>query len=560
MHRISKDEPATETGGTAIVRALIENGINRGFCVPGESFLGILNAFDTYKDNFDLVVCRHEGGASFMAEAQARMTGKPGVCLVTRGPGSCNALIGLSTAMQESTPMILIIGHVSTGTAERFPFQGIDPKSVFGSVSKWVGVVERSSDIPYMIDRAIRISMAGRPGPVVIAVPDDVQMKDVPAVAIRPATRMAAAPSPSQIDTLQDMLSNSKKPLAIVGGNLWTAKTSELFKEFAEKNDLPVATTFRRNDLIDNNNDHYIGSFGPVPHPALIKYATESDLILLLGGRLSEIETGRYSQLATNDPARKFIQAGALDDEFGEVLIPDLAITTDMTALGAALVDLPHRNKTPWADDRARLRTSYETYRKPVDFGDLPNPAIAVAALSKAMPDETIVTGGAGNYTHFFLRHHDFKTTGTLLAPLSGPMGYSIPSAISAAMARPGIETLAYVGDGCFFMNPQELVIAVKRELPVTVVMFNNGIYGSIRMHQELNPASRVVATTLDNPDFQIFAKSLGMQSVQVNDPAEVVGAREALRAKTKGPIFIELITDPEVITTQRTISQIRGN
>jgi acetolactate synthase I/II/III large subunit len=552
------DTTATETGGEAIVRALIENGIDRGFCVPGESYLGILNAFDTRKAAIDLVVCRHEGGASFMAEAYGRVTGRPGVCLVTRGPGSCNALIGLSTAMQESTPMILIIGHVSTGTAERFPFQGIDPKSVFSSVSKWVGVVERSSDIPYMIDRAIRISLAGRPGPVVLAVPDDVQMQNVPVAAIRPAARMTTAPSTAQIEQLRDMLSVSKKPLVILGGNLWTQKTSDKFKEFAEKNNLPVATTFRRNDLIDNNSDHYIGSFGPVPHPEMTKYANESDLILLLGGRLSEIETARYTQLCKNDPARKFIQAGALDDEFGEVLVPDLAITTDMEALGEMLAELPRRNKTPWADDRQRIRESYAKYRRPVDFGDLRNPGIAVAALSKALPDDVIVCGGAGNYTHFFLRHHNYKATGTLLAPLSGPMGYSIPSAISAAMARPGSETLAYVGDGCFFMNPQELVIAVKRKLPVTVVMFNNGIYGSIRMHQELNPAGRVVATTLDNPDFQVFAKSFGIPSVQLTDPSEVVSARETLRAKTKGPIFIELVTDPEVITTQRTLTQIR--
>lgn len=536
----------------------MEHGVSRGFCVPGESFLGLLDALGDADGAFDLVVCRHEGGASYMAEAYGRQTGKPGLCLVTRGPGACNAMIGVSTAFQESTPMILIIGHVSTGTAQRFGFQEIDPRAMFAGTSKWVGVVERASDIPHMIARAIRISISGRPGPVVLAVPDDVLVEHVPVQFTPPITRPVMCPAPDAIASLTEMLGRAKTPLVILGGNGWDARSCADVEAFAGHFDLPVATTFRRNDLIDNRSRHYVGSFGPVPHPGLIEYAKTSDLVILLGGRLSEIETGRYAYLCAPEPHRELVHAAPLDDEFGEVLAPDLAISTDVGPLAEALAAISTQVDIVWSGARKTLRETYEAYRQPVDFGERPNPGVAVGLLQNELPEGTIFTGGAGNTTHFLLRHIEYRQPGTLLAPLSGPMGYAVPAAISAAMGSPGTEACAYVGDGCFFMNPQELVVAVKRQLPVTVVMFNNGIYGSIRMHQELTKTAIGVATTLDNPDFQDLAKSFGMLSARITAPTEIAKTYRDLRAKTSGPIFIELMTDPEVINTQKTIDQIR--
>ncbi len=547
------------TGGEVVADALLAWGVTRGFCVPGESYLGLLGALDRARNAFDLVVCRHEGSAAYMAEAYGRMTGRPGVCLVTRGPGASNALIGVATAAQESTPMVLIIGNVSTGSEGRFAFQEIDVKSVFGSVAKWVGVVQRPTDIPHMVGRALSVATSGRPGPVVLAVPDNVQFERVtaPAPVYRPRPAMVA--SAESVARVSELVSASERPLLLLGGNGWNGDACADIAAFARAHDLPVATTFRRNDLIGAENPSYVGSFGPGVHPAMVAYAAECDLLMLVGGRLGEIETGRYAYLSSPDAHRTFIHAAALSDEFGEVLEPDLAIVTDVAPLCSSLAALDPPAARPWADRRAALRSSFEAYREPVDFGDKPNPGRAVVALQGVLPDDAIVTMGAGNYTHFVLRHHRFQSRGTLYAPLSAPMGYSIPAAVSAALEHPDREVVAYVGDGCFFMNPQELTTAAARNLRLTVVMFNNGIYGSIRMHEELAEPGMAVATQLHNPDFQVLAKSLGIAARRVTEPADVAVAYEELRAEGKGPIFIELVTDPEVITPQMTIADIRN-
>ncbi|MDE0757682.1 MAG: thiamine pyrophosphate-binding protein [Pseudomonadales bacterium] len=563
-HFVSDESAAqskvTQTGGQAIARALMAKGVKRGFCVPGESYSGILHAFGQAKDEFDLVVCRHEGGASYMAQAYGRMTGKPGLCMVTRGPGACNALIGVSTAAQESTPMILIIGYVTTGTAGRFPFQGIDPQAVFGSVAKWVGVVERAEDIPHMIGRALSISTSGRPGPVVLAVPDNVQFTEIAVSRILPARRPGMAPSGACMDKVAVLLSESKKPLVLLGGTGWDQAACDDLATFAAAWDLPVSTTFRRNDLIDFNHPSYIGSFNPGPHPELVTRARDCDLLLLIGGRLSELETGRYEYLCAADEARTVIHAAALSDEFGETLQPDLAVVSDVAPFNAALAELPVAAGLPDAGQREALRSSFLAYTRPVDFGDKMNPGNGVKALQSVLPDKAIICVGAGNYTHFVLRHHKFEAQGTLLAPLSAPMGYSVPAAVAAAMENPQQEVVAYVGDGCFLMNPQELLVAAKRNLKLTVVMFNNGMYGSIKMHQEMAVSGMNVAVMLDNPDFQAMTQSMGLKTRQLTQAEAIAGAYQALRKETQGPIFIELITDPDVINPQLTLAQIRAN
>ena len=559
------DEPVaqskvTQTGGQAIVQGLIAKGVKRGFCVPGESYSGILHALDQVKDEFDLVVCRHEGGASYMAQAYGRMTGKPGLCMVTRGPGACNALIGVSTAAQESTPMILIIGHVTTSTAGRFPFQEIDPQAVYGSVAKWVGVVERAEDIPHMIGRAMSISVSGRPGPVVLAVPDNVQFSEITASRILPTRRPEMAPAVASMNKIAALLSESKKPLVLLGGVGWDQAACDDLATFAAAWDLPVSTTFRRNDLIDFSHPCYIGSFNPGPHPELVTRARDCDLLLLIGGRLSELETGRYEHLCVPDEARTVIHAAALSDEFGETLQPDLAVVSDVAPFSAALSELPVPTGLAFTGQREALRSSFLAYNRPVDFGDKMNPGNSVEALQYVLPENTIICAGAGNYTHFVLRHHKFKVQGTLLAPLSAPMGYSVPAAVAAAMENPQQEVVAYVGDGCFLMNPQELVVAVKRHLKLTVVMFNNGIYGSIKMHQEMAVSGMNVAVMLDNPDFQAMTQSMGLKTRRLTQAEAIASAYQSLRKETQGPIFIELITDPDVINPQLTLAQIREN
>ncbi len=548
----------TMTGGQIIIDSLVSNGINRGFCVPGESYLGILQAADDYKDVFDLVVCRHEGGASYMAEAHGRLTARPGVCLVTRGVGAANAMIGVTTAMQESTPLLLIMGHVSTGTQGRFAFQEMDPRTVFASVSKWVGVVERASDIPHMINRAFRIAISGRPGPVVLAIPDSLQFESIADYVPVQVEPQIMAPTPASVKQIRELLSESKKPLVVIGGTGWKETDCNNLKKFITNFDLPVATTFRRNDLIENSNPHYIGAFGPGGYPGTVNYFRDTDFILLLGGRLGEIETRGYKFLSKRSTGRKFVHAAPLCDEFGEVLEPDLAITTGVGSICEMLAKLEEPHSKPWADRRKSLRRNFEAFYEPVDFGDKLNPAWAVIGLQSVLPDSAILTSGAGTYTHFMLRHHRFNRLGTLFAPLSAPMGYSIPAAISIAMEKPETEIVAYVGDGCFMMNPQELVVAARRNLQVTVVMFNNGIYGSIRMHEEMTTPGMSVATTLDNPDFQVMAAAFGLKSRRITKPKDIAIAYVELRKATSGPIFIELMTDMDVITPHKTISQLR--
>lgn len=548
-----------KTGGQVIIDSLIKNDINRAFCVPGESYLGILQAADEYKKHFDLVVCRHEGGASYMAEAHGRVTGRPGVCMVTRSPGASNAMIGVTTAMQESTPMLLIMGHVSMGTQGRFAFQEMDSRSVFSSVAKWVGVVERAADIPHLINRALRIAVSGRPGPVVLAVPDSVQLETIIDYMPIRAEPQIMAPTTASIERIQELLADSRKPLVIVGGTGWKQTDCDNLSKFITTFDLPVSTTFRRNDLMNNDDPHYIGAFGPGGYPGTVNYLKDSDLVLLFGGRLGEIETRGYTHLSKSSAERKFVHAAPLSDEFGEVLEPDLAITTGIGPLCEMLAGLEGPAEKPWTDKRKALRQSFESFYEPVDFGEKLNPAWAVIELQKVLPDDSILTSGAGTYTHFFLRHYRFRILGTLFAPLSAPMGYSVPAAISIAMEKPESEIVSFVGDGCFLMNPQELVVAAKRNLRITVVMFNNEMYGSVRMHEEMSRPGMSVGTALDNPDFQALAGAFGLKSRRVVKPEDVAAVYVELRQETSGPIFIELMTDKDVITPHKTISQLRG-
>jgi len=546
--------PRSCTVGQVVIDTLRAYGVNRAYCVPGESYLGILEAVRELGDAFDLVVCRHEGGASYMAEASGRMTGLPGVCMVTRGPGSCNATIGLHTALHEGTPLILLVGDVTTGTKGRVAFQDLDFRSTFGGVAKAVLQIDRADDAAGVMRQAFQVAMAGKPGPVVVSVTEDVQFETVQATLPLVQWNEPMAPGAGAVAQLSERLSQARKPLFVVGGTKWSASARADLQAFAERFNVPVASTFRRQDLIDNACPSYVGTIGGASPPPLEAYLKDCDLLVLMGGEFGEIETARYSRLTEVTAERFFVHAAPIVEKFGLVLQPNLAITTDMGPLCQALVAMASVANAPWVKKTQELRLAYEAFCEPVKFEGRINPGVAVEMISEFLPADAVITLGAGNYTHFALRHHQYRTANSLLAPICAPMGYSIPAAIAVALEAPDRHVVAYAGDGCFLMNAQELVTAVHRKLNLTVMLLNNGLYGSIRMHQELRYPGKPIATHLHNPDFQAYAAAFGLPSRQVREPKEVMAAWKELRKTHAGPILIEMLTDPAIISPQRII------
>jgi acetolactate synthase-1/2/3 large subunit len=542
------------TAGQVVVDTLLSNGITRGYCVPGESYLGLLEAVREVGDAFDLVVCRHEGGASYMAEASGRMTGLPGVCMVTRGPGACNAAIGLHTAQHEGTPLLLLVGDVTTGTKGRSAFQDIDLKAFFGGIAKKVFQVESAESVEHVMRQALQVAMAGKPGPVVVALPEDIQFVSVETTPILPIGPVVTAPSNEAIATLLTKLQSATKPLLVVGGTQWSPQARADILSFAERLDLPLACTFRRQDLVDNDSPCFVGSIGVITPPALSSYLEETDLLVLLDGQLGEIETARYSRLTSVDEGRYFVHVSPAVEELGLVLQPNLAIASAVEPVCRALVAAPTVDNAAWSGRRRQLREAYLAFRRPVEFQGRINPGHAIERLSRELPPDSVVTLGAGNYTHFVLRHHELRVAATLLAPVCAPMGYSVPAGIAAALEAPEREVVAYAGDGCFLMNSQELVTAAQRKLRLCIVMLNNGVYGSIRMHQELKYPGRPIATSLHNPDFLLYAQSMGIPSRRVQQQDDLVDAWRQLRKNYDGPIFIELVTDADIISPAKLI------
>ena len=548
----------TRTGGQMVIDILAANGIDRAYCVPGESYLGVLDAVREAGNSFTLHVCRQEGGAAYMAEAYACLTGRPGVCMVTRGPGACNAAIGIHTAEQEGVPMILLVGHTTTGTQGRAAFQEIGLAAFYGGMAKRVFVADRAEDIAGIMEEAVALSLSGRPGPVVVGLPEDIQLSPVPAFAPKPTEPAHAAPDAETLSEFAELLAAARAPLLLLGGMGWTGAARDQIAAFAGSLDLPTAVSFRRQDLIDNDHPCFVGSLGVGPDPGLVGYAEAADLLILLGGQLGEIETVRYQKLIDGGPERRLVHIAPDENMFGKVIEPSLTICTDVNSFCAALTVLDMETLPGWPDALAGLRAGYEAFHQPVDFPGRENPGTAVAAMSDLVPRDTVVTMGAGNYTHFVLRHHRYRAAHTLLGPVNAPMGSSIPAAIAAAQLYPGREVLAYAGDGCFLMNAQELVMAAKQNLRLTVIIFNNGLYGSIRMHQELHLPGRTIATDIDNPDFVEFAGSMNIPAMRIEHAGELTDAYRKLRGKHAGPVLIEMLTDPEISTPQATLEQIR--
>lgn len=545
----------TRSGGRILVDQLDAQGVELAFCVPGESYLPVLDAF--HDSRARLISCRHEAAASNMAEAYGKLTGRPGVCLVTRGPGATHASVGVHTAAQDSTPLVLLVGQVPRSALGREAFQELDYGAVFGSIAKWTGQIDDARRIPELLARAFAVAAAGRPGPVVLALPEDVLAEEVDTPDAQPVPRARPHPGAAELERLRELLLAAQKPLVLVGEGGWSQAAADDLRSFAEANELPVATSFRCQDYVDNHSRVYAGHLTIGADPSLRRRLREADLVLALGGRLGDVVSGGYTSLDVPGPAPTLVHAHPAAEELGAVYRPDLPIVTGLPELAAALRRLPAIEAPPWREWTAAAHADYEENLRhrpspgDVDLGEV------MAFLRQRLPDDAIFTCGAGNFTVWAHRFYEFRRYGTQLAPRSGAMGYGVPAALAAKALRPERLVVCLAGDGDFLMSGQELATAVQYELPVVILVANNGMYGTIRMHQERLFPGRVVGTDLVNPDFAAYAEAFGAHGEVVERTEELEEAFE--RAAGAGrPAVVELRVDPEGISPRATITEIR--
>ncbi|MEO8420000.1 MAG: thiamine pyrophosphate-binding protein [Hyphomicrobium sp.] len=545
------------TGGKILIDQLVGEGCTTLFTVPGESFIAALDAlFDA--TSIRTVVCRHEGGAAMMAEATGKLTGMPGVAFVTRAPGATNAASGVYVAHHDATPMVLLVGLIERADEGRGAFQEIDLEAMFGDVANWVGIVREAERIPEFVARAFNAARSGRPGPVVLGLPEDVLFASAETNDGAPAQPPALTPSAGQMTRLKAKLSAAERPLLVLGGGGWSEATSLHIGKFAAAFDLPVVAAFRRQDHLDNRHPSYVGHAGIDIDTKVAAAIRSADLLIVIGEGLGDVATGGYTMVVPPKPAQYLVHAHPSAAEIGRVYRADLPIITTAEAFARALARLKPPAKMRWSRMRRDLRTGYERSLKPVATVGAVRLEEVIAALSRELPEDAIVTNGAGNYAAFLHRYFQYKGWPTQLAPTSGSMGYGLPAAVAAKLVHPQRTVVALAGDGCLLMTVQELATAVQYGLPIVVIVANNGMYGTIRMHQERHYPGRVVGTTLVNPDFVALARSFGATAERVETTAAFVPAlRRALAAD--GPALIELCIDSEAISVRRTLSQIRS-
>ncbi len=554
--------------GHLLVECLVAQGVTHAFGVPGESFLAVLDGFHLHQDRIRFIINRQEGGAAFMAEAHGKLTGRPGVCFVTRGPGATNASIGVHTAFQDSTPMVLFVGDVASETRDREAFQEVDFCSFFGPSTKGMAKqVERIDDaarIPEYVARAFATAMNGRPGPVVLVLPEDMLAQAISAAdtALQALPRIEpvqAGCDPLLAQAAGDMLRAAKRPFVIAGGSGWTSASAQTLQRFAQNWQLPVGNAFRFQDTFDNHHDLYAGDVGIGINPKLAQRLRDSDLIIALGPRLGEMTTGGYSLLPAPRLAQKLVHIHASAAELNRVYQADLAINAGMLQAVTALDALTPPAAVPWADWAAQCHADYLANLQPQALpGDVDMPAI-VALLQKHLPVDAVLTNGAGNFaswTHRFFRHHGLaKGHKTQLAPTNGAMGYGVPAGIAAAITT-GRLALTMAGDGDFLMNGQELATAAQYGAKTIIIVLNNGMFGTIRMHQEREYPDRVAGTGLRNPDFAALAQAYGYVGVKISASAEFEAQLLAALERSQGTL-IEVALDPQVITTRGTLDAI---
>ncbi|MBV9653855.1 MAG: thiamine pyrophosphate-binding protein [Acetobacteraceae bacterium] len=550
-------ETGRRTGGQILADQLRLHGVSRIFGVPGESFLAVLDALHDHRDAMPFTVCRQEGGAAMMADAYGKLTGEPGICMVTRGPGATNASAGVHIAYQNSTPLILFVGQIARGMAEREAFQEIDYRRMFGQMTKWVAEIENASRIPEHVSHAFHLATSGRPGPVVLALPEDMLREEVSVSDPARYQRVEAHPGPEQMERLRAMLDAAERPIAILGGGGWNAEAVAHMQRFAERAGLAVAASFRRQDYFDNAHPCYVGDIGIGPNPALVRRLREADLLLLLGGRLGEMPSQSYGLLDIPRPRQKLVHVHAGAEELGRVYQADLPINAGARAFAAALDRLQPVDGGRWQRWREQARAEYEAWQSPPAIPGSLQMGEVMTWLEAHLPEDAIMTNGAGNYTVWLHRFHRHRRFGTLLAPVSGSMGYGAPAAVAAKIMHPDRTVICFAGDGCFLMHGQEFATAVQYRAPAVFLVINNGMYGTIRMHQERHYPGRVSATDLANPDFAAYARAFGGYGEVVDSTEQFPGAFE--RAARSGlPAILELRIDPEALTPAQTLSQIR--
>ncbi len=543
------------TGGQLIVEALKANGMQRISCVPGESFLAVLDAL--HDSDIKVLVCRQEGGAAMMADTWGRLTGEPGICMVTRGPGATNASAGLHIARQDSIPMILFIGQVQRDAREREAFQEVEFRRAFTEFAKWVGEIDDAARIPEFVTRAFAVATSGRPGPVVLTLPEDMLRDEVEAPEALPYVPVAAHPGRSQLADLSRRLAAAERPMVILGGTRWSEQAVADIRQFAEHFRLPVGCSFRRQMLFDHLHPSYSGDVGIGINPALAKEIKDADLLILLGGRLSEMPSSSYTLVDIPYPRQQLVHIHPDPSELGRVYRPDLAICASPADFVAALADLDAPVEPRWSARTERMHAAY------LAWSTTPEKSPGTVHMGRIMDwieantaADTIFTNGAGNYATWLHRFHRFRRFNTQAAPASGSMGYGLPAAVAAKQLFPEREVICFAGDGCFMMHGQEFATAVQHGLPLIVLVINNGMYGTIRMHQEREYPGRVSATALDNPDFAALARAYGGHGETVTATEEFGPAFERARASGK-PAIIEIALDPEAITPSRTLTEI---
>ena len=543
-------------GGKILIDQLEIQGATTAFTVPGESFLAALDGLHD-SNRIKTIICRQEGGASMMAEAWGKITGEPGICFVTRGPGAANAMSGLHVAMQDSTPMVAFVGMPSSGHEDREAFQEIEIKQVFSSLVKWSAVIRQTERIPEYVSHAIHVARSGRPGPVVLGLPEDMLASDCEVADAKGARIAESRPGSEDLAQLREKLANAARPLMIIGGPGWSVAAQKALEAFADRFDLPVAPAFRYQDYFDNRHRCYVGCAGIGLDPKLASAIKDADVLIVLGARLGEMTTSGYTLIDIPDPKQFLVHIHPSPDELGSVYRPDLPIAASARTFTETLGGLAAPAKIAWSGRRAELRAAYEQSLKAVPLPGAVKMADVMRTVSEMLPENGIVTNGAGNFAAFVHRYFQYKGYRTCLAPTSGSMGYGLPAAIAAKLAHPTRPVVNVQGDGDFLMTGQELATAAQYSLPIVTIIANNGMYGTIRAHQEREYPRRIVGTTLVNPDFAAYARSFGADGYTIEATTDFAPAFRAALASNK-PSVIELKLDPEALSPRKTLTEVR--
>ncbi|MES2561153.1 MAG: thiamine pyrophosphate-binding protein [Pseudomonadota bacterium] len=551
------DTRLARSGAQLLVDSLRIHGVDMAFGVPGESYLAVLDSLHDVQDRIKFVICRQEGGAANMADAYGKLTGRPGICFVTRGPGATNASVGIHTAYQDSTPVILFIGQVGGDVVEREAFQEMDYRRMYGPMAKWVAQIDRADRVPEYISHAFHTAVSGRPGPVVLALPEDMQTDMATVADTGPYQRVAAHPGPADMRKLRMMLAEAQRPLLILGGGGWSKQACDDMLAFAQSYNLPVGASFRCQDLIDNADPHYVGDISVGLNPKLAERIKTSDLLLVVGSRLGEWTTANYTLVNIPRPKQKFIHVHAGAEELGRVYQGDLLINSGMPEFAQAARRL-EPIKPAWDEWTRGARADLEAWQQPVQVPGEVNMSEIVHVLRKRLPHDAIITNGAGNFAIWAHRFYSYGGFRTQLAPTSGAMGYGVPAGVAAKLVHPERTVVTFAGDGDFLMTGQELATAAQYDVKVLFIVVNNGMFGTIRMHQEREFPGRVSGTQLKNPDFAALARAYGHHGEIVESTDQFEAAFERAR-KAPTSALIELRVEPDAITPRTTLSAIRA-